>query len=109
MGEQRTEPVSVQVILIFKIMGRTGLFVAAQLLTGTIEENMQPIEMVSVEAGDRWHVSLKEWQIFGPPGADEKRRQLWEQGERTLWFIPMDEMRPILEAEIFQTLAPKSE
>jgi len=100
------EFVRVQIILSVAITGRTGRFVAAQLLAGTIEEEWGPVEMISETAGDRWRVStLTMFLDPKTPEGDRKQKASWAKGERSLWFDPLDAIRPIQDAEIFQVMS----
>ena len=97
--------VRLQIILSAAITGRTGRIVSAQLLAGTIDEDWGPIEMLSETVGDRWSVStLSMFLDPRTPEGEQKRKASWAKGERSLWFDPLDAIRPIQDDEIFHTL-----
>jgi len=92
---QRTR---LQILSSFGIVQRKGKCVHAQLLAGNIEEDAEPIEFVSEAAGDRWRVSSLS-MFVDPPSP--KRKEVWDRGERALWFVPIDEMRNLIDGEVF--------
>jgi len=95
------EETRVRIHYSFRITGRTGQVVVTQLLSGKLEEDVEPMEMVSEPVGDRWRVSLL-GGFMDPPSP--KRNESWARGERDLWFEPLGEMRELADGEIFLTL-----
>ena len=89
----------IQIQFSFRITGRTGRMASTQLLSGKLEEDAEPMEMVSEGVGDRWRVSLL-GGFMDPPSP--KRREVWDRGERGLWFAPLGEMRELADGEIFR-------
>lgn len=97
------EGTRVQILYSFSIAGRDGRVVVTQLLSGNIEADAETMEMVSEAIGDKWRVSLLSGFIDPP---SPKRHDVWNRGERALWFVPLGEMRELPDGEIFRNLPP---
>ncbi|HLK55978.1 MAG TPA: hypothetical protein VKU00_05425 [Chthonomonadaceae bacterium] len=99
------EETRIQILYSLTIVGRKGRMAAATLLSGNIEEDTEPMEMVSEAVGDKWRVSVVSGFIDPP---SPKRQEAWNRGERSLWFVPHGEMRELPDGEIFRTLPTQS-
>ena len=95
------EETRIQIQFSFRITGRTGRMASTQLLSGKLEEDAEPMEMVSEAVGDRWGVSLM-GGFMDPPSP--KRQEVWDRGERGLWVAPRGEMRELIDGEIFRAV-----